>query len=311
MFRKRKDANSKSKEKNQQNQGMPSKIVTKSVQNENSEEMPGKFYTITNNERSNDNSGSFSPYNNYVNRSNMIKKQAQENQSPGTNKRNLSYNMNNHHVNISALMQDRILTPKSNFKFQTYTNSVNKNTRNVSKTTKNRESSNKAFSNVKKTPSTEKIKYNNLLNNDKSYNNLNNSKGSIGGYLEMRHSETIEKINKMKYDKLVQETKELRNRPHISKNSQVIIEKLVENRPNNVFDRLSTKHPVKLHFLLQGKKKQNEDEYFTDQENTQKPKINETSQKMQRTIDDLYYWQKCLDDKLEIHKSNFVCSVFN
>ena len=39
--------------------------------------------------------------------------------------------------------------------------------------------------------------------------------------------------------------------------------------------------------------------------NTLKPQINQTSQKIQRTIDDLYYWQKCLDDKIDIHR-NFV-----
>ena len=37
-----------------------------------------------------------------------------------------------------------------------------------------------------------------------------------------------------------------------------------------------------------------------------KPIINKTSQKMQRTIDDLYYWQKCLDDKLEIQKNSVI-----
>jgi len=47
------------------------------------------------------------------------------------------------------------------------------------------------------------------------------------------------------------------------------------------------------------------EEYY--QQNS-KPTINKTSQKMQRTIDDLYYWQKCLDDKLEIHK-NIVISL--
>ena len=47
----------------------------------------------------------------------------------------------------------------------------------------------------------------------------------------------------------------------------------------------------------------------------EKPKINPTSEKLQRTIDDLYYWQNNLNNKMEEKKLKqsqvkITCSYF-
>ena len=310
-----------------------SKIMSKSNLGDNSVDKSANFNTLPNHDRSYDGIPTYNNnynYNSYVNRSNIInQKQAHnssnlQNQQNNQNqlnqsgsKRNLSQNVNI--INLQDLMQNRVLSPKTHYRFKNnYTNTTTNKSQNKTPTSKTKyksrsrtpknissnKSPNKANKTInfstKKSPSVEKrdkVKYNNRLLNKSRDKDHNNSKGSIGGYLDMRHSETIEKINKLKYEKLLEETKELRFHPKLSKNSKIIIDKLVDTKAN-VFDRLA-------HGRYHSRKKSEEKMKLEEinQQNT-KPAINKTSQKMQRTIDDLYYWQKCLDDKLEIHKNN-------
>jgi hypothetical protein len=55
----------------------------------------------------------------------------------------------------------------------------------------------------------------------------------------------------MKYEKLLDETKEICAHPKLSKNSLQIIERLVDLKQNNVFDRLSsTKYQVVIFYNI-------------------------------------------------------------
>jgi len=116
---------------------------------------------------------------------------------------------------------------------------------------------------------------------------------SVDMYLNRRHNQTQEKINYLKKEKLLRETEELRDRPHISKNSQMIVDRLVSNK-QNVFDRLTSNSDIRKKI-----EKLNKIEEINNK-NTNKPLINETSEKLQRTIDDLYLWHRNLNEKKEV-----------
>jgi hypothetical protein len=200
-------------------------------------------YNTIQNEKSFD---AVSHYSNFLNRSNLLKAQSQ------SSNKNLSQKIKM--LNLSESMQNRILSPKTNYRFVSYAGGLTSKNKTDNKGNsscksidiRSRTPKYKKFTReVKKSPSIEKIKYNSILNKDKSYNNLNTSKGSISGYLDQRHNDTVEKINKMKYEKLVEETRELRSTPKLSKTSMKIIDRLVDIKQNNVFDRLSsTKYQV-------------------------------------------------------------------
>jgi len=78
------------------------------------------------------------------------------------------------------------------------------------------------------------ISYN---NNEYSYNNNNNdysiisrmssNKSSVQTYLDRRHLESRQKINKLRHDKFNQESSELKFKPKISDNSKKIIQNLI------------------------------------------------------------------------------------
>lgn len=65
----------------------------------------------------------------------------------------------------------------------------------------------------------------------------NNSVSSVSNYLDKRHQQTQEKLNKIKMEKIKKETEELKPIPKISENSKKIVESL--NQGGNVVDRLT------------------------------------------------------------------------
>jgi hypothetical protein len=65
----------------------------------------------------------------------------------------------------------------------------------------------------------------------------NNSVSSVSNYLDKRHQQTQEKLNKIKMEKIKKETEELKPVPKISENSKKIVENL--NQGGNVVDRLT------------------------------------------------------------------------
>ena len=131
-----------------------------------------------------------------------------------------------------------------------------------------------------------------------------NKPSTINHYLDRRHHQTQERLKKLQEEKEKGEVKELQKKPKISKNSQMIIDRLMtSNTPNSntqadVYDRLSSgKH----------NRKKKEDINLIENinnKNTSKPQINPVSQNLQRTIDDLYEWQEGVNIKKEKLEKN-------
>ena len=106
---------------------------------------------------------------------------------------------------------------------------------------------------------------------------------------------------KIKNEKILDEIKEVKDRPRISSNSKKIVENL-GNKNANVFDRLTSK--------ANNRKKEMEMIKLEEMnnKNTDKPMINDSSTKIQRSIDDLLYWKQNILEKRE-NKMNEINSV--
>ena len=169
--------------------------------------------------------------------------------------------------NYSANANERTLSPKSHYKFQ-----------------------NNLMARCK---STDKLKTVTTRKKNESFNTLDslqNGETSVHYYLQRRHTEAREKLQKIKNELQEKEVSQLRDRPKISKNSKRIVDKLRSNN-ENVIERLTSK--------AHDRKKSEEINKIQEinQKNTKKPVINITSEKLQRTIDDLYSWKDELDKK--------------
>ncbi len=129
------------------------------------------------------------------------------------------------------------------------------------------------------------------LNKSTLLNTSKHSSSSVSYYLDRRHVETMEKINYMRSEQLKTEYGELREKPQLSKNSLVIAQRLGNS---NVFDRLTNGS--------QGRRKKDELKIIERNcsKNFDKPRINDSSQQLTRTIDDLLTWKK----KVEMKKEN-------
>jgi hypothetical protein len=129
------------------------------------------------------------------------------------------------------------------------------------------------------------------LNKSTLLNTSKHSASSVSYYLDRRHVETMEKINYMRSEQLKTEYGELREKPQLSKNSLVIAQRLGNS---NVFDRLTNGS--------QGRRKKDELKIIERNcsKNFDKPRINDSSQQLTRTIDDLLTWKK----KVEMKKEN-------
>lgn len=121
-----------------------------------------------------------------------------------------------------------------------------------------------------------------------SISTLDPNETSVNHYLQRRHTEAQEKLMKLKLEKQKKEILELRDRPKISENSKRIVERITNGV--NVYDRLTNKNN-------QRRKDEEIRRLETLTKPVSKPCINETSEKLQRTIDDLYEWQRKLDEK--------------
>lgn len=244
------------------------------------------------------------------------------NYNSGNKKTALDSHTNSHDLN--NLSQDRILSPKSNYKF---TNNIlercksQEKLRTVSKD-KNLEKENQNLNYLDSSRNSQKR--NSLTNSriDNSQRGISQERRkndsfntqesqnftSVDYYLQRRHTEAQEKLQRLKTEKMKKEEAELRDRPKISKNSKKIVQSLVQSNAN-VIDRLTSG-------LYNRKKaeKMNQIEEI-NRKSHEKPKINPTSEKLQRTIDDLYYWQNNLNNKMEEKKLKqsqvkITCSYF-
>jgi hypothetical protein len=186
-----------------------------------------------------------------------------------TNKKSLK-NSKKENVDFHNLSGEKILSPKSNFKFQNEFLSRSKSSEKLKKD----------------------VTYNRRVLNNDSSKTLDVNFSSVELYLRRRHTEAQNKLQRLKHENLKKEEEELRDRPKISKNSKRIVENLVKSSCN-VVERLTSK--------AHNRKKSEKLNQLEEVNNKmrEKPKINATSEKLQRTIDDLYYWQKDLNTKKE------------
>lgn len=191
------------------------------------------------------------------------------------------YHMNNIQSFNGNTSFDRILTPKTKYNFNNDNNYYNINNRRPSRVNSynSRNTSGEHNSNSKNRSNFKTMK--NAVNlsrerENKSFeNSRRNSKNycetSVSNYLQRRHNESQQKIMKIKNEKIINEIKELRDRPNISAKSR----KIVENSHHinaNVFDRLTNKS--------QSRKKQLEIKKLEEMnnKNTEKPKVIEGKQ---------------------------------
>lgn len=110
-----------------------------------------------------------------------------------------------------------------------------------------------------------------FINNSFDYTNnrLNTiCETSVSDYLQRRHNQSQQKIMKIKNEKMMEEIKELRDKPRISANSRKILENNRGSDPSeNVFDRLTNKSYDRKKALELKKLEE------INNKNTEKPKV--------------------------------------
>ena len=135
---------------------------------------------------------------------------------------------------------------------------------------------------------------NNLnLNNNYNIPHIN----STEVYWKRKDKEKEQKLERIRTERILQEEKELQDRPKINQNSRKIINRK-KYQNNDVFNRLSDLNQIKNHNLQIEKMR----EKFTENHT---PYINDNSRRMKRTIDDLYIWKNKNERKKTESANNF------
>lgn len=149
--------------------------------------------------------------------------------------------------------------------------------------------------------------YSNLNKTDRfhNYDHYINSNAHL--YLERRHLEEMERLNHLRYEKMVKENQEVRDRPIISENSKFIAgRKLAYQGAGSVFDRLTDK--------TQLRRKQEEINFLNkiiyDEKFNHKPKINKVSKNCQRDVNDLLDWKRRKEERQESRREKQTKSIF-
>ena len=210
--------------------------------------------------------------------------------TPKNNTRKIN-SSNSNSIDLSHLSQEKILSPKTNYKFE---NNILSRCKSASKLNSSIKTSKNCAASKKTNESTCTIE--------------SSCATSVNPYFQRRHTEAQEKLMRLKNEQIKKETQHIRDRPQISKNSKKIVENLIRNdgRKNSglVFDRLTSK----IHERKRTEEIHNIDELHKF---SNKPIINNASEKLQRTIDDLYYWQKNLQEKRDkvIEENNSVINT--
>ena len=130
---------------------------------------------------------------------------------------------------------------------------------------------------------------------------------TLNPYWNKRNHDNIKKIYKIKSDLFQKAQKEMKSIPKINQKSKRIANNSSKNEStsdvhyNNIYDKLFHMSYIRSLKSCTNNKKRNN-----------KPKINEKSEKMKRTIDDLYSWndkrkKKIKDSKIKINKKE----IFN
>lgn len=133
---------------------------------------------------------------------------------------------------------------------------------------------------------------NNNNNNFSSNSNFNNyTKLQSQAYLNRRHLQAKEKTNKLQREKEEHEVREVTLKPRINKTSEKITSQLISN--NDVFSRLTSNTEIR-------KRKENIMKIESQLQDSFKPKINEKSMALKRTVKDLLDWNKKKENKRSI-----------
>lgn len=119
---------------------------------------------------------------------------------------------------------------------------------------------------------------------------------SANDYLEKRHLQAKEKLERIKEDKLLRDSKEITLKPKIGSRSNMLSEK---KSHMNVFNRLTNTN--------EARRKQEEIQRIESLVSESfKPQINQKSINMKRSIKDLYDWKESKDQKRSKSVRNFV-----
>jgi hypothetical protein len=149
--------------------------------------------------------------------------------------------------------------------------------------------------------------YSNLNKTDRFYNYDHYINSNAHLYLERRHLEEMERLNHLRYEKMVKENQEVRDRPIISENSKFMASrKIAYQGAGSVFDRLTDK--------TQLRRKQEEINFLNkiiyDEKFKHKPKINKVSKNCQRDVNDLLEWKRRKEERQESRREKQSKSIF-
>ena len=247
-----------------------------------------KYYSTHN--YNNLNNTNKSKYNSHTNTSKKTKKKVNHNND--LNNTNNYYTINNFYINSKLSMTFGSNNTKNNF------NKYNTIQRNIShsyfnKTNEMRKDLSEILNTRKKFNET----YNHFYDIRKKNDNKNKNRNGIGAknndvmeysslneYWNKRNQDNVKKIVKIKNELLKKGKKEIKSVPKISDKSKELAINSNKNKNdnfkfNNIFDKLFQNKNLNHSHIYQKKEKENS-----------KPKINEKSEKMKRTINDLYLW---------------------
>ena len=268
-----------------------------------------KYYSTHN--YSNLNNTNKSKYNNHTHSSKKSKKKINNNNNELNNTNNY-YTINNFYINSKLSMtigpnntkkqfnnHNTIQRNKSNSQF----NKTNEIRNDISEILNTRKKFNEAYNHFYdvRSKSDNKIKkVTNVNSNDTmEYSSLNE-------YWNKRNQDNVKKIIKIKNELLKKGKREIKSVPKISNKSKELAINSHKNKSdkfkfNNIFDKLFQSKNLNHSHMYQKKEKERS-----------KPKINEKSEKMVRTINDLYLWNNKRQKKIKENENKiYKKEIFN
>jgi len=268
-----------------------------------------KYYSTHN--YSNLNNTNKSKYNNHTHSSKKSKKKINNNNNELNNTNNY-YTINNFYINSKLSMtigpnntkkqfnnHNTIQRNKSNSQF----NKTNEIRNDISEILNTRKKFNEAYNHFYdvRSKSDNKIKkVTNVNSNDTmEYSSLNE-------YWNKRNQDNVKKIIKIKNELLKKGKREIKSVPKINNKSKELAINSHKNKSdkfkfNNIFDK-----------LFQSKNLNHSHMYQKREKERSKPKINEKSEKMVRTINDLYLWNNKRQKKIKENENKiYKKEIFN
>ena len=236
-----------------------------------------------------------SKYSSHTHNSKKSKKKVNHNNE--LNNTNNYYTINNFYINSKLSMTFGSNNTKNNFNNFNKYNTIQRNISHsyFNKTNEIRKDLSEILNTRKKFNET----YNHFYDIRNKKDNKNKNRNGIGAktndvmeysslneYWNKRNQDNVKKIVKIKNELLKKGKKEIKSVPKINDKSKELAINLNKNKNdnfkfNNIFDKLFQNKNLNHSHIYQKKEKEKENS---------KPKINEKSEKMKRTINDLYLW---------------------